>query len=132
MKSFFSKEMLKTLLFGGILALISFLVFHYVVPEHYFNAFPFLLLLFILYSIFSHIFLDQSDTLRPQALLNRYLFVTSAKLFLLLMVVVFYVVVIREKAAAFLISLLIIYFIFLIFDISTLLGKSRTSNQKKN
>ena len=132
MKSDFLKEMLKTILFGVFIGILSFFIFRYFVPEQYFKAFPFILLLFILYSLFSQKFLGESEGDRPQKFLQRFMFVISAKLFLLLMVVVFYVVVIREKTAAFLISLLIIYFVFLIFDISSLLHKTRTPNQKKN
>ena len=132
MKSFFLKEMLKTLLFGIFIGIISFFIFRYLVPEHYFKAFPFILLLFVLYSLFSKTFLGESEGDRPQKFLQRFMFVITAKLFLLLMVVVFYVLVIREKAVAFLISLLIIYFVFLVFDISSLLHKTRTPNQKKN
>ena len=132
MKSFFSREILITLLFATVLGAISFFVFKYLIPQHYFIAFPFIVVLFTLYSIFSQKFLDDKDSVRPQTFLHRFMFVTSAKLFLLLIVVILYILVIRDKAAAFLISLLIIYFFFLIFDISILLRKTRTPNQKNN
>ena len=131
-KSFFPKEVLVTLLFAIVLSAISFFVFKYLVPQHYFAAFPFIVVLFTLFSIFSQRFLDEKDSDRPQTFLHRFMFVTSAKLFLLLIVVVLYILVIRDKAAAFLNSLLIIYFFFLIFDISILLHKTRTPNQKNN
>ncbi len=132
MNSFWQKDMVTPVLFSALVGVIAFGLFRFAIPQYYLTAFPILLLVFALYSIFGQKYLTAAKDLRPQAFLNRFLFLTTAKLFFFLMFVVFYVVVIREKAAVFLIGLLLMYIVFLVFDISCLLHKTRTPNQKNN
>lgn len=124
--------MITPVFFSALVGVIAFGLFRFVIPQYYLNAFPILLLVFALYSIFGLKYLTAAKDLRPQTFLNRFLFLTTAKMFFFLMFVVFYVVVIHEKTAVFLIGLLIMYFVFLVFDISCLLHKTRTPNQKNN
>lgn len=130
MKSLFNKDVRNALVFAAVLSLVSFLLFRFVIPQYYIAAFPFLLLVFTLYSIISLKYIGNIESMRPQAFFNRFMLVTTAKLLLLLMIVVFYVVVIRTKSFEFLIELLIIYFCYLVFDVSNLLHKSRTPSDK--
>lgn len=132
MNSFWQKDMITPVLFSAFVGVIAFGLFRFVIPQYYLNAFPILLLVFALYSVFGLKYLTAAKDLRPQTFLNRFLFLTTAKMFFFLMFVVFYVVVIHEKTAVFLIGLLIMYFVFLVFDISCLLHKTRTPNQKNN
>ena len=130
MKSLYNKDVRNALVFAAALFLLSFLLFHFVIPQYYITAFPILLLVFTLYSIFSQQYLGDIESMRPQAFFNRFMLVTTAKLLLLLMIVVFYIVVIRTKSFEFLIELLIIYFCYLVFDVTNLLHKSRTPSDK--
>jgi len=132
MNSFWQKDMITPVFFSALVGVIAFGLFRFVIPQYYLNAFPILLLVFALYSIFGLKYLTAAKDLRPQTFLNRFLFLTTAKMFFFLMFVVFYVVVIHEKTAVFLIGLLIMYFVFLVFDISCLLHKTMTPNQKNN
>jgi len=130
MKSIFNKDVKNALVFATVLFLVSFLLFRFVIPQYYISAFPILLIVFTLYSVFSQQYLGNIESLRPQAFFNRFMLMTTAKLLLLLMIVVFYIVVIRTKSFEFLIGLLIIYFCYLGFDVTNLLHKSRTPSDK--
>lgn len=132
MSSFWQKLTSISVLFSALVGIVAFVLFRFVIPQYYLLVFPLLLVVFAFYSVFSQNFLAAAEKLRPQVFLQRFLLLTTAKMFFLLMVVVFYIVVLRDNAKVFLIGLLIMYFIFLVFDISCLLHKTRTPNQNNN
>jgi len=99
------------------LAIVSVLIFKYLLTEYYFSAFPALFIFVYLTTLIIHIIIVQANKKRQQVFTNRFMVATTLKLFLYVIVLATFLFLQKETAVPFSISFIALYFVFTTFEV---------------
>lgn len=128
----FSKKYLKSLTtISGILIFLSIIAFAFIFQESYLHIIPISFLFVILTSIFFHIRVKKGIK-KSQAKFNAaFLGATAIKLLLNLAFIIVYLILYRENLIVFISYFMILYFVFLFFDVKTILDEIKYQKKTK-
>ena len=88
-------------------------------------VFPFIIIVFILISTFSHYYLLKTAALSFRKFTNAFLLSTTVKMLVYLMFMAFYAFLNREVAKIFILNFTVVYFIYTPFDVIMILNQVR-------
>ncbi|HAQ65632.1 MAG TPA: hypothetical protein DCR43_07260 [Bacteroidales bacterium] len=107
----------------GLVSLIAYLVLPRISP-----AMPFLLLFIMSVTLLMHRYLLQSSVKKNNQFINRFLMMTTFKLVGYLGLITAYALINREDAVPFTVTFLAYYFIYSVFEVTSLLKYLKKSN----
>lgn len=110
------KFLLQLTLLTVVIGWVGAGVFHYCLPGHYFEGYPFILVYFYLFGILSIQLFDACLRRAPQKLLLFYMAMKVMKMVLSLLVLVVYCMVVRQQAQTFLLTFISLYLVYLIYE----------------
>ncbi len=116
MKSFFIKIFTAT----GIIALIGWLVFSFLLPQYYVHALPFTLLFFLIVTICIHWYELKLVKRNLSGFTRINMLLTFFKLIIYSIFAVVHIALIPEHAVVFVICLMILYLVFSFIEITEL------------
>jgi len=87
-----------------------------------FNIFPFLLLYFIVITICTYFILLKTNALSQIKFINRYILLTTIRLFLNIIIIIVYLFNYKSTAIIFVITFLFLYAIYSVFEIISILS----------
>lgn len=125
------KFITQILLFTLVIAFFSILTFLFVIPELYFSAFPFVALIILLVTFGFHAFMVKSTKASPNKFGAFFMLGMGAKIFIYLIGLVIYLFTKPQQAVVFLISFLVLYFLYSVFEITSLLMFFRKLKREK-
>jgi hypothetical protein len=127
------KNFIKRLsLFSLLIAIISFILYTYIIPHLYIPIYPILFAFFVISTLSVHALLTKAGKLKINKFSTYYMGSISAKLFLYLIFIIIYVVVDKKTAVPFLITFLILYFLFTFFETISLLNDIKKQSTPTN
>ena len=117
----------KIFLFKVFILSISLLVVFGILTNFYLNLynlniFPFLLLYFILITICTFYLLLKTSELSHTKFINRFILLTTFRLFLNIIIIIVYLFNYKSSAISFVITFLFLYAIYTIFEIISILS----------
>ena len=89
-------------------------ILHYVLPEHYFDGYPFIPVYFFLFGVFEIAMFDACRKYAPNRLLQLYMAVKILKMLFAIFFLIAYCVIVRKDKAAFILTFIVFYIIYLI------------------
>ncbi len=110
-----------------ILAIISALIFSFLLKEVYFATFPFLLLAFPIISVITHFQLLKASKKSLAAFNIAFMLSFMIKLFAYLGLAATIIKLEADNKTSFVISLLLLYLIYTVFDVKTILEDMKHS-----
>jgi hypothetical protein len=117
---------LKFGVYAFLLALVIVLAGEYIFrnwfPAQFFSGFYFVIAFILFVTITFHLLLISSSEKRPAVFVNRFLAFTGAKLLLYLMMIILYILFINNQRVSFLLTFLCGYFVFTIFEVTSILN----------
>jgi len=120
----------KIILLTTIIAVISASIFYFLIPNEYYDSFPFLLLMFPVVSVITHNLLLKSATKSLSKFNIAFMLSFIIKLFVYLAVSATIISLETEHKAVFVISLLVIYITYTVFDVKIVLDDIKKLNPK--
>ena len=120
---------LYALLLGVLFAFSGEFVFRHWYPEKFFLGFYFVVAFLCITTIFFHVMLVAASESRPALFVNRFVAFTGMKLLLYLMVILIYVFFVKNQQVSFLLTFLCGYFVFTIFEITSILNFLRKKSK---
>lgn len=116
------KFTIKVLLVSAVIILAGAVVFGMLIPEHYLQILPFMLLFFLAVTLGIHAFQLQSAKGKNVARFSRSSMIsTMAKLFLYAGFAVIYLAINSEKPITFVICLMVLYLTYTILEVSEMM-----------
>jgi hypothetical protein len=111
-------------------------ILHYVLPEHYFDGYPFIPVYFFLFGVFEIAMFDACRKYAPNRLLQLYMVVKTLKMLFAIFFLIAYCVIVGKDKAAFILTFVVFYIIYLIdetfFFLSYEMKKKFKKRKKEN
>ncbi len=126
---------LKLLIFTAIVLGATLSLYFTLLQEYYLQIYPILLFYFVILTFIIHIVLLKASKMQPQKFVNKYLLLTTVKLFVNIIIISVYLFTNKEDAVSFLIVFLIHYLIYTFFEVaffSEYLRKASNSKKKNS
>lgn len=111
-RNFLKFSTLFTIICGGMGAVI----FHYFLPEHYFQGYPSIPLFFFLFGIGSIYLIEACKRWAPQKMLLTYLAIKIIKLLVSIAFLLLYCFIVQAYEKEFLLTFVVFYLMYLIFE----------------
>ncbi len=108
---------IQNLVLTGIIIILSFLIFFFLLTPYYLNVYPILLVFIVLINMLSHSIMIKSYEKDRNKFLSSYIQVFALKFFGILIFVLIYLLVNKENIVSFVITLFILYLIYTIFEV---------------
>ncbi len=126
-RKFIFKIILLTILIG----IISCAVFYFLIPDQYFDTFPFLLIIFPVVSSVIHIQLLKASEKSPARFNIAFMLSFLLKLVIYLAISATIISLEQDHKSVFVISVLLFYLVYTIFDVSKILEDMKKLNTDK-
>lgn len=122
MKKLIRNFIIKIILITLIIGLISGTIFYFLLPDAYFDTFPFLLIIFPVISTIVHIQLLKASEKSPARFNIAFMLSFLLKLFVYLAISATIISLEQEHKTVFVITVLLFYLVYTIFDVSKILN----------
>ena len=119
----------RMLIFAGIVSLLAFFLYQWIIPQYYLSIFPFLIVFFVLTTIAVHFILTKAGKQKITRFSTYFMGSISVKLIIYILFITIYAFTCRETAVPFLITFLLLYFVFTFFETYSLLNTFKKENQ---
>ena len=121
----------KIIILTVVLGTISSLVFSFLLKDHYFDTFPFMLLVFPIVSVITHIQLLKASEKSLARFNVAFMLSFMIKLFVYVGLAATIIALETENKASFVISFLLMYVVYTVFDIKMVLDDMKKLTDKK-
>lgn len=134
MKKLIRNFIIKIILITILIGLICGTIFYFLLPDAYFNTFPFLLIIFPLISTIVHIQLLKASEKSPARFNIAFMLSFLLKLFVYLAISATIISLEQEHKTVFVITVLLFYLVYTVFDVSKILNdmKKLKPDKKEN
>ena len=122
---------IKIILLTIILGIISGIVFYFLLPDKYFDTFPFLLIMFPIVSSVIHIQLLKASEKSLARFNIAFMLSFLLKLIVYLAVSATIISIEKDQKAVFVITMLIFYLVYTVFDVKKILDDMKKLNPDK-
>ena len=122
MKETVRKFMFRLLVLGLVLTCLGYGIFHFVIPQHYFPAFPLVPFFLYLITFVVHWYLVKVSEGDNRRFTSRYLGAMGLKIFIYLVFIIIFLALDTSQAIPFLVSFLVMYSAFTIFEVISILN----------
>lgn len=110
---------IKSLVVAVLTAIFSFLLFKTKLSSFYLPIFPYLLLIFFIVYLFTHIVLVKTHEKNKKKFIPAFMLTFALKFFLILSIILIYFFLDKENIINFVLGLFILYIIFTILEVTS-------------
>lgn len=125
------KYLTALLLFTVLTSVVGVLIFHFLLPTHYFSWFPLIPIYFAVLGVFSNYMSDVCRKYAPQRLPLFYLALKMIRIILSMIVLLVYCVVVNVSVRNFLVTFMIFYLVNLMFETWFFFAFERNRKRKR-
>ncbi len=121
----------RIVVFSVIIAVLEFFLTRIIDPQWISNAWPFIILFFLSFTVLLHRQLLKSTEGNPKKFVFAFLLMTTIKILLYLAVILVYVMLNREDALGFIVVFFFNYFLFTAFELSAVMKLLNQASKKE-
>ena len=128
MNQFMKRFLIRTSILSLVLLTIGWILYTQIIPQHYLNIFPFILILLFLTTNLIHAYLLRIAEKSISKFTTRFMAMSSLKMLFYLVVIIGYIWMSSEQAETFLINFFVAYIGFTIMEVAEISRVVRLKN----